>query len=159
MSSINIRRGVNILVVGLLILTGSVFQATGFSSAVRAEAVRPLDPFCQEIADGNKSGIGNTGEQPEVCNQDAADKTADDKGLLAQGGIVDRVFKLISWLVGVLAIIFVILGGFKLTTSGGNKDSVKSARNMIIYAMVGLAVILLSNLIFNLIIGIVKGAS
>ncbi|MDQ5914080.1 MAG: hypothetical protein QG623_699 [Patescibacteria group bacterium] len=138
------------LVVGVLFALG--LPARG---AIEVDPGRPLNAFCEEVKNGNPAGVGGSGKQPEVCEQDNADPKGES--LLSSGGIVDRVFKLISWLTGLLAVIFIMVGGFKFATSGGNKESVKSARNMIIYAMVGLAVILLSNLIFNIIIGIVKG--
>lgn len=124
------------------ILMASCFVVAGAN--VRAEEVKPLEAFCNEV-----------GADKEVCKNSTNDPGG--KSLLEADGIVDRVFRLISWLTGMLAVVFIFVGGFKFATSGGNKDSVKSARNMIIYAMVGLAVILLSNLIFNIIIGIVKG--
>ena len=116
------------------------------NSSVFADEVKPLESFCNEV-----------GADKEVCANSASDPGG--KSLLEKDGIVDRVFRLISWLTGMLAVVFIFIGGFKLAVSGGDKDSVKSARNMIIYAMVGLTVILLSNLIFNLIIGAVKGTS
>lgn len=120
-----------------------MFGLAGLNSY--AEEFKPLEDFCKEV-----------GDDKEVCKNSTED--AGGASLLLEGGIVSRIFDLISWLVGILAGIFILIGAFRLTISRGNKDSVKGARNMIIYAMVGLAVVLLSNLIFNVIIGIVKGA-
>ena len=118
------------------------------SKAAYADPVRPLDSFCTEV--------GNTGD---ICELDQNDKTAGDNGLLAKDGIVKKVFDLLSWLTGLLAGIFIIVGGFRLITSGGNKDTVKSARNTVIYAAVGLAVIILANLIINVVIGLSNQAN
>ncbi len=113
-----------------------------------AEEVRPLDSFCEEV--------GGTGD---ICALDAQDKAESDTDLLSEDGIVKRTFDLISWLTGLLAGIFIIVGAFKIMTSGGNKDSVKSARNTIIYAAVGLAVIILGKLIINVVIGLSNQAN
>lgn len=135
-----------LLLTGALVSFASFGAVLGGGRMVFADEVKPLEGFCNEV-----------GADKEVCANSASDPGG--KSLLEKDGIVDRVFRLISWLTGMLAVVFIFVGGFKLAVSGGDKDSVKSARNMIIYAMVGLTVILLSNLIFNLIIGLVKGTS
>jgi hypothetical protein len=43
----------------------------------------------------------------------------------------------------------IIYGGFRFITSGGNSDATKDARNTIIYALVGLLVVLLVNLLIT----------
>ena len=43
---------------------------------------------------------------------------------------------------GVLAIIVILVGGFKWMTSGGSEDKVAGARQMIIAGVIGLAIIL-----------------
>ncbi len=44
-----------------------------------------------------------------------------------------------SLVVGVVAVIMVIVGGLKYITSSGDSNSVNSAKNTILYALVGLA--------------------
>ncbi|MBX4197632.1 hypothetical protein KW801_03715 [Candidatus Saccharibacteria bacterium] len=41
----------------------------------------------------------------------------------------------------------IIVGGFRYITSGGNPESTKSARNTILYAIIGLVVVALAQLI------------
>jgi hypothetical protein len=43
---------------------------------------------------------------------------------------------------GVLAIIVILVGGFKWMTSGGNEEKVAGARQMIVAGIIGLAIIL-----------------
>ncbi len=43
---------------------------------------------------------------------------------------------------GVLAIIVILVGGFKWMTSGGNEEKVSGARQMIVAGIIGLAIIL-----------------
>ncbi len=131
--------------VGIFVMFFSSFALT--TATFAADPVRPLNPFCEEI-----------GDKGELCAIDQKDEDNGDVGLLAEDGIVRKVFDVIIWLTGLLSGVFIVVGAFKLTTSGGNKDSVKSGKNMIIYAAVGLAVILLSNLILNVIISFASSA-
>ncbi|USN97629.1 MAG: hypothetical protein H6799_00820 [Candidatus Nomurabacteria bacterium] len=49
-----------------------------------------------------------------------------------------------SIILGAVAVIMIIYGGFKFVTSGGDADSTKAARNTIIYAAIGLVVVLIA---------------
>jgi hypothetical protein len=54
---------------------------------------------------------------------------------------IGKVVNLLSSLVGVLAVIMLIVGGFRYVTSGGNQENTKNARSTIIYALVGLVIV------------------
>ena len=61
--------------------------------------------------------------------------------------VLSLITKYTQWfvaIVGSLAVIMIIIGGFKFIFAKGDSDKVKDARNMIIYAFIGLAVILLA---------------
>jgi hypothetical protein len=65
---------------------------------------------------------------------------------------VGKIVNLLSSLVGVLAVIMLIVGGFRYVTSGGNQESTKNARNTIIYALVGLVVVALAQIIVRFVL-------
>ena len=54
--------------------------------------------------------------------------------------IIKTVINILSIVVGVAAIIMIIIGGLRYVTSGGDASSTASAKNTIIYALVGLVV-------------------
>jgi len=56
----------------------------------------------------------------------------------------------------VLASIFFILGAFQFVTAGGSPEAVSSARNKIIYAVIGVALAFLAQGLVNVIGGIVS---
>src|SRR4029077_20357094 len=58
-------------------------------------------------------------------------------------GLVLTVVNILSVIVGVVAVIMIIWGGFKYITSGGETGKVTSAKNTIIYAIIGLIVVAL----------------
>jgi uncharacterized membrane protein YuzA (DUF378 family) len=62
---------------------------------------------------------------------------------------IKTITKLLSFIVGATCVVMIIYGALRFVTSGGNSDSTKSARSIIIYALVGLALALLANLIIS----------
>lgn len=63
-----------------------------------------------------------------------------------------HIMNIIFGVMGALAFLFVVIGGFRYTLSGGNSDSVAEARRMIIYSIVGLVVIALAASIVNFVV-------
>jgi len=47
-------------------------------------------------------------------------------------------------LLGIIAVVIVLIGGFKWMTAGGNEESVAGAKKMIMQGVIGLAIILAS---------------
>ena len=69
------------------------------------------------------------------------------------GKVVGAGVQLTFILATVLALGYLIYGGIRWITSGGDKTAVEGARNHIIAAIIGLAVIFLSFLILNVLVG------
>jgi len=70
------------------------------------------------------------------------------------GGLVGTVIQFVFVISVVAALLYLIWGGFKWLTSGGDKTAVSSARDHIIAAIIGLIVIFLAYLIINLLLGL-----
>ena len=60
-------------------------------------------------------------------------------------GVLVAVLNILLFVVGALAVIFVIYGGFKYVKSAGDSNKVSEAKNTIAYALIGLLVALLAN--------------
>lgn len=58
-----------------------------------------------------------------------------------------------SVIVGVVAVIMIIVGGFRYITSGGDSGRVGNAKNSLIYAIVGLIIVALAQLIVHFVLG------
>lgn len=69
----------------------------------------------------------------------------DADGSLA--ALVNKVIDLFSIVVGAVSVLMIIYGGFKYITSGGSDDGTKAAKNTILYALVGLVIVLISQTI------------
>ncbi len=66
---------------------------------------------------------------------------------------VNLIINIFSWVVGVVSVIMIIWGGFKYITSGGDAGSVTSAKNTILYAIVGLIIVALAQVIVKFVLG------
>lgn len=60
---------------------------------------------------------------------------------------VHTVVNIFSAVVGIVAVIMIIAGGFRYVTSGGSDTSVTSAKNTILYAIIGLIIVALSQIL------------
>ena len=58
----------------------------------------------------------------------------------------------LSIIVGIAAVIMIIIGGFKYVTSGGDSTKISSAKSTIFYALIGLVVVALAQVIVRLVL-------
>lgn len=79
----------------------------------------------------------------------------DDSGFTAAqrvDQIVGQIIDIMSLVVGFVAVIMIIIGGFKYVTSGGDSGNVTGAKNTILYAVVGLIVVALAQVIVRFVV-------
>jgi hypothetical protein len=75
-------------------------------------------------------------------------------------GVLSNIYTyLTTYVVGPLAVIFIIIGGIMYMLSGGNKEAAERAKKTIIYAITGLAIVILSSYFYNEIKTILDGSS
>lgn len=63
--------------------------------------------------------------------------------------IIGVVVNTLLFLVGIAAVVVIIIGGITYTTSAGSSDSIKRAKDMITYAVIGLIIALAAYAIVN----------
>ena len=57
---------------------------------------------------------------------------------------------------GMIAVVFVIIGGYRYITSNGNEESAEKGRNTLVNAIIGLVIIILSYVIINVVVNLVS---
>lgn len=67
--------------------------------------------------------------------------------------LVRTIIDVFSWIVGVVSVIMIIYGGFRYVTSGGDSGKVSSAKNTILYAIIGLIIVALAQVIVLFVLG------
>lgn len=96
-------------------------------------------------------------EGPVQSGADAAHGTNQPTDILGNGGIFTKVTDILLYVVGILSVIMLILGGLRYVISGGNATAVTAAKNTILYAIVGLIVAILAYAIIHFVIGAITG--
>ncbi len=95
---------------------------------------------------------------PEVLAQDALDEAcaADPGSALCNSGtggsvedIIALVVNTLLFIVGIISVIMIIVGGIRYTVSAGDGNAVTGAKNTILYAVIGLVVAFASYAIIN----------
>jgi cytochrome bd-type quinol oxidase subunit 2 len=67
--------------------------------------------------------------------------------------ILHLVINLFSLIVGAVSVIMIIVGGLKYITSGGESNNITSAKNTIVFAIVGLVIVALAQFIVHFVLG------
>lgn len=95
------------------------------------------------------------------CNNDVSLQNGVDcaKGddqsskLFGNGGVFNTITNVLLFIIGAVSVIMLIIGGIRYTVSGGDSSAVTSAKNTILYAIVGIVVALLAYAIVNFVVG------
>jgi len=96
----------------------------------------------KQICDGVNTATG-----------DPAGTPCQDKEL---GGFLKSIINLLLFVIGVIAVIMIIVGGIRYVVSGGDQSAITGAKNTILYAIVGLVVAILAFAIVNFVLASVK---
>jgi len=74
----------------------------------------------------------------------AASDDQKDASLFDADGVFQQVVNVLLFLIGAIAVIMLIIGGIRYVISGGDQAAVTSAKNTILYAIVGIIVAFLA---------------
>lgn len=122
-------------------LVFSVVIAVGFASIGRAYAAN-IVPECSDPAFSSSS----------TCSDVNQVQTTSNNRLYGPDGILTKAASLITYIGGIAAIIMIILGAFTFITGSGDPNALAAARKTIIYAVVGLVVLVLPSAIIRFVI-------
>jgi hypothetical protein len=72
------------------------------------------------------------------------------------GTIINKVVNVLLYVLGIIAVIMMIIGGIRYTTSQGDAKQVADAKNTILYAVIGLVVAFSAYAVVNWVIAKLK---
>ena len=78
-------------------------------------------------------------------------------GNVSLQAVIANVLIVVFGLVGVIAVIMIVIGGVKYATSQGDSARLKSAKDTILYAIIGLVISLTAVAIVNFVLGGITG--
>lgn len=71
--------------------------------------------------------------------------------LTGPGGLIANIIVLMLSLAGIVAVLYVIIGGFWYITAAGNEEQAEKGKNTLLNAVIGIVVIVLSYVIINVV--------
>lgn len=99
----------------------------------------------------------NVFKNPDAAQSDAADVVSNSSNSSTSlDTVVNRVVSILFIIIGIISVLMIIVGGIRYATSNGDQSAIKSAKNTILYAVVGLVVALLAFAIVNFVVARIK---
>ncbi len=106
----------------------------------------PFAPIASaSMADELHEGAGTTDQ--------GAKATKDTRPTVTLQQQIQNVTNVLLFIIGAIAVIVIIFGGIKFITSDGDASKIKSARETILYAVVGVVIAIIAYAIVNWVIG------
>lgn len=121
--------------------------------ALTAPALVPVAVYAQVDIGGSLECGTEAKLQTGGCD------TGTEAGTAGLQALIEKIINIFSIIVGVIAVIMIIVGGLKYITSGGDSGNVSSAKNTIIYALVGLVIVALAQFIVRFVLGSANDAA
>jgi hypothetical protein len=116
-------------------------KVAGFTLVVPAlvlglTLVTPDVAYAQNCTDVAAGGIGS--------GADCAKPTGAAENLFGDGSIFNTVTNILLFLIGAVSVVMLIIGGIRYVVSGGDQGAVTSAKNTILYAIIGIVIAFLA---------------
>lgn len=151
-----------ILLVGLVIFGSFLFVATQTNAQSQKESSTSQSTTTttdtqepeqtSSIADNVCKGVlgTQTGKPPDP-NTTVSD-CSNSNGDQTLYSVLGRIINIFSIVVGSVSVIMIIIGGFRYIISGGDSSGVSGAKNTILYAVVGLVIVLFAQVLVRFVI-------
>lgn len=75
-----------------------------------------------------------------VCQDRNKTQTHDSNAFYGKNGALTKIAKLVALGVGVASVLMIIVGGLKFILSSGDPSNIKSAKDTVLFALVGLII-------------------
>ncbi|HSW79698.1 MAG TPA: pilin [Candidatus Saccharimonadales bacterium] len=95
----------------------------------------------QNICSGTNASASGTGS----CDTQTANNQVTT--------LMTNIINFFSLLVGIVSVIMIIIGGFQYITSNGDSGKISTAKNTIIFALVGLIIVAMAQFIVHFVLG------
>lgn len=112
----------------LVSLTVLMFAIVMLLAPMHAKAEDPISPVCEGNNAISAACQARTKENP----------------LLGPSGIITKVIQILALVTGVISVLVIMIGGFRYIISTGDPAKVNSAKDTILYALIGLAIAVLA---------------
>lgn len=119
------------LILTLFTVASLLFAGMAALSPVAVFAADPRDEVCKGIDAASGNG----------CYTD-----------ISLTAVIRNLINVFSVIVGIVAVVMIVVAGFKYITSGGDSGNMTSAKNTLVYAIIGLVVAALAQVIVRFVL-------
>ena len=114
---------------------------------------------CTRVSKGDGSYVQFYGKTSADCAQ-AASLVTDPEACNSNdlNSIITLIINAIIFIIGIVAVVMIILGGISYATSQGDPGKVKKGKDTILYGIIGLIVALLAFAIVNFVLGALQAS-
>lgn len=116
-----------------------MFGGVATTLLVEAGLQQPVHAQAGELSIGTGANAARGNDQPERLDGDE--------------GMFKRITDVLLFIIGAVSVIMLIVGGIRYVVSGGDQGAVTSAKNTILYAVVGIIVAILAYAVVNFFVG------
>lgn len=102
--------------------------------------MQPVDSYAQ----GAEGGLSGGAQSAKGEDQ--------QENLFGDGGLFQTITNVLLFVIGAVSVIMLIIGGIRYVVSGGDSSAVTSAKNTILYAVIGIVVAILAYAMVNFVI-------
>lgn len=93
------------------------------------------------------AGASSTTSGSEICGATSKDSFTD---------IMKNIINTILFVLGIVAVIMIIIGGIRYVTSNGNAQQINSAKDTVLYSVIGLVIAIMAYAIVGFVIDRLK---
>jgi hypothetical protein len=123
---------------GLIMVLFILTPVLAFSFSLPALAAANIDPYFNGGNNGTANGFAN------------------DSGLPGSGtnlyATITKIISFVMGFLGIIAVIVILIAGFKWMTAGGNEDKVGEAKKLLVAGLIGLIIVILAYAIATFVI-------
>ncbi|MFZ1360797.1 MAG: TrbC/VirB2 family protein [Candidatus Saccharimonadales bacterium] len=141
----------------VLIMIALAVGVVGLPLAPAAQAIDVFQGACGSGAGGgsNSGNSNSTGNTAGGSNASSGGSSSSLCGAAAKDdapSLIKNVINILLYLIGIIAVIAIIIGGIRYVTSNGDSSAIKSAKDTIMYAVIGLVVAIFAFAIVNFVV-------
>lgn len=107
-------------------------------------AVVPITASAATFKSDACKGLSQLGDNPCANDGGAAKNSLEST--------ISKIVNILSYVVGVVAVIMIIIAGFKYMSAGGDSSAISSAKTTLVYALIGLAVAALAQFLVHFVL-------
>jgi|JI10StandDraft_1071094.scaffolds.fasta_scaffold16980_4 hypothetical protein len=113
----------------------TAMSIVGMGGTIASAVANPLDTTCSDT----------TLSDSDIC-KNRADK------LFGPGSIWTNIINTMIYVVGAVAVLMIVVGGLRYVLSGGDASQTKSAKDTILYSIIGVIIAIMAFAIVNFVL-------